>query len=107
MIDIQRLVALRQRAQDEVDRCDAQLEHALKDLRKNWITAERKWASSVLNLAEARKADSESRTDLPPYYPSQSVKICEQKLEESHNDVAREHNIYLLACKCAGWEKLA
>jgi len=107
MIEIQRLVALRQRAQDEVDMHDAQLENALKDLRENWITAERKWASSVLNLAEARKADSESRTDLPPYYPSHSVKICEQKVEESRNDVTREHNIYLLACKCAGWEKLA
>ena len=112
MYDLQKAVREKERAmkalkyaQDEFDICDGQLESVLKDMKKNWIAAEKKWASSVLNLVEARKADSAAalvRSVGIPIVTSQSVKDWQQEVIETRNDVAREHNAYLLACECAG-----
>ena len=92
-------------AQNEFEICEAQLESCLKEIKKNWVTAEKKWASSVLNLVEARKADSAEalvRSVGTPRVTSQSVQDWQQEVIEKRNDVAREHNAYLLACECAG-----
>ena len=112
MYDLQKAVAEKARAmkaleyaQNEFDICEAQLESTLKEVKKNWIAAERKWASSVLSLVEARKADSAEalvRRVGIPRVTSQSVKDWQQQVIETRNDVAREHNAYLLACECAG-----
>ena len=113
MYDLQKAVAEKARAmkaleyaQNEFDICEAQLESTLKEVKKNWIVAERKWASSVLSLVEARKADSAEalvrRVGIPRVI-SQSVKDWQQQVIETRNDVAREHNAYLLACECAGF----
>ena len=112
MYDLQKAVAEKARAmkaleyaQNEFDICEAQLESTLKEVKKNWIAAEKKWASSVLNLVEARKADSAEalvRSVGIPIVTSQSVKDWQQQVIETRNDVAREHNAYLLACECAG-----
>jgi len=112
MYDLQKAVSQKDRAtkaleyaQNEFEICEAQLESVLKDMRKNWIAAEKKWASSVLNLVEARKADSAEalvRSVGIPIVTSQSVKDWQQQVIETRNDVAREHNAYLLACECAG-----
>ena len=113
MYDLQKAVAEKARAmkaleyaQNELDICEAQLESVLKEVKKNWIVAERKWASSVLSLVEARKADSAEalvRRVGIPRVTSQSVKDWQQQVIETRNDVAREHNAYLLACECAGF----
>jgi hypothetical protein len=113
MYDLQKAVAEKARAmkaleyaQNEFDICEAQLESTLKEVKKNWIVAERKWASSVLSLVEARKADSAEalvRRVGIPRVTSQSVKDWQQQVIETRNDVAREHNAYLLACECAGF----
>lgn len=112
MYDLQKAVREKDRAmkaleyaQNEFEICEAQLESVLKDMKKNWIAAEKKWASSVLNLVEARKADSAAalvRSVGIPIVTSQSVKDWQQEVVETRNDVAREHNAYLLACECAG-----
>ena len=112
MYDLQKAVREKDRAmkaleyaQNEFEICEAQLESVLKDMKKNWIAAEKKWASSVLNLVEARKADSAEalvRSVGIPIVTSQSVKDWQQEVIETRNDVAREHNAYLLACECAG-----
>jgi Glu-tRNA(Gln) amidotransferase subunit E-like FAD-binding protein len=112
MYDLQKAVREKERAmkaleyaQNEFEICEAQLESVLKDMKKNWIAAEKKWASSVLNLVEARKADSAAalvRSVGIPIVTSQSVKDWQQEVIETRNDVAREHNAYLLACECAG-----
>ena len=112
MYDLQKAVREKDRAmkaleyaQNEFEICEAQLESVLKDMKKNWIAAEKKWASSVLNLVEARKADSAAalvRSVGIPIVTSQSVKDWQQEVIETRNDVAREHNAYLLACECAG-----
>lgn len=112
MYDLQKAVSQKDRAtkaleyaQNEFEICEAQLESVLKDMKKNWIEAEKKWASSVLNLVEARKADSAAalvRSVGIPIVTSQSVKDWQQQVIETRNDVAREHNAYLLACECAG-----
>jgi hypothetical protein len=112
MYDLQKAVREKERAmkaleyaQNEFEICEAQLESVLKDMKKNWIAAEKKWASSVLNLVEARKAASAAalvRSVGIPIVTSQSVKDWQQQVIETRNDVAREHNAYLLACECAG-----
>ena len=112
MYDLQKAVREKERAmkaleyaQNEFEICEAQLESVLKDMKKNWIAAEKKWASSVLNLVEARKADSAAalvRSVGIPRVTSQSVQDWQQEVIETRNDVAREHNAYLLACECAG-----
>ena len=112
MYDLQKAVREKERAmkaleyaQNEFEICEAQLESVLKDMKKNWIAAEKKWASSVLNLVEARKTDSAAalvRSVGIPIVTSQSVKDWQQEVIETRNDVAREHNAYLLACECAG-----
>jgi len=112
MYDLQKAVREKERAmkaleyaQNEFEICEAQLESVLKDMKKNWIAAEKKWASSVLNLVEARKADSAEalvRSVGIPRVTSQSVQDWQQEVIETRNDVAREHNAYLLACECAG-----
>jgi len=112
MYDLQKAVREKERAmkaleyaQNEFEICEAQLESVLKDMKKNWIAAEKKWASSVLNLVEARKAASAAalvRSVGIPIVTSQSVKDWQQEVIETRNDVAREHNAYLLACECAG-----
>lgn len=112
MYDLQKAVREKDRAmkaleyaQNEFEICEAQLESVLKDMKKNWIAAEKKWASSVLNLVEARKADRAAalvRSVGIPIVTSQSVKDWQQEVIETRNDVAREHNAYLLACECAG-----
>ena len=116
MYDLQKAVREKERAmkalkyaQDEFEICEAQLESVLKDMKKKqfhiWLAAEKKWASSVLNLVEARKADSAEalvRSVGIPIVTSQSVKDWQQQVIEDRNDVAREHNAYLLACECAG-----
>ncbi len=92
-------------AQNEFEICEAQLESCLKEIKKNWVTAEKQWASSVLNLVAARKADSAEalvRSVGTPRVTSQSVQDWQQEVIEKRNDVAREHNAYLLACECAG-----
>lgn len=97
MYDLQKAVSEKARAmialeyaQNEFEICEAQLESTLREIKKNWIAAEKKWASSVLSLVEARKANSVS------------LKDWQQEVIETRNDVAREHNAYLLACECAG-----
>ena len=112
MYDLQKAVREKDRAmkaleyaQNEFEICEAQLESVLKDMKKNWVTAEKRWASSVLNLVEARKADSAEalvRSVGTPRVTSQSVQDWQQEVIEKRNDVAREHNAYLLACECAG-----
>jgi vacuolar-type H+-ATPase subunit I/STV1 len=113
MYDLQKAVAEKARAmkaleyaQNELDICEAQLESVLKEVKKNWIEAERKWASSVLSLVEARKTDSAEalvRSVGIPRVMSQSVKDWQQEVIETRNNVAREHNAYLMACECAGF----
>ena len=114
MYDLQKAVREKDRAmkaleyaQNEFEICEAQLESVLKDMKKNWIAAEKKWASSVLSLVEARKADNaaalvRSVGTSQMCYERRCVKDWQQQVIETRNDVAREHNAYLLACECAG-----